>query len=77
VGEPELASLAWRKSSLSGNGPDCVEVAFSAEAAYVRNSRRSDGHVLSFLPHEWKAFIAGVQNGEFEFPAAEGERDIR
>jgi hypothetical protein len=68
VSEPELASLAWRKSSLSGTGPDCVEVAFSAEAAYVRNSRQSDGHVLSFLPHEWNAFIAGVQNGEFGFP---------
>ena len=77
MSEPELASLAWRKSSLSGNGPDCVEVAFSAEAAYVRNSRQSDGRVLSFLPHEWNAFIAGVHKGEFEFPVAEGERDSR
>jgi len=70
VSEPEHVNLAWRKSSLSGGGPDCVEVAASPEFVYVRNSRHPEGPVLTFLPREWDAFVAGVQNGEFESASA-------
>ena len=66
MSEPEPASLAWRKSSESADGGDCVEVATSPEFVYVRNSKYPDGPVLTFLPREWKAFVAGVRNGEFE-----------
>ena len=70
MSEPESANLAWRKSSLSGDGADCVEVAASPEYVHVRNSRHPEGPVLTFLPREWEAFIAGVQNGEFESASA-------
>jgi Domain of unknown function (DUF397) len=77
VSEPEHASLSWRKSSVSAQGADCVEVAMGPDSVYLKNSRHSGGPVLQFLHREWIAFLAGVHNGEFELPGpptvAEGE----
>lgn len=58
----------WRKSSLSGSG-DCVEVAFlrPEDAVVVRDSKDPDGQELRFTVTEWKAFVAGVRDGEFDF----------
>lgn len=67
----ELRPAAWRKSSASGNGGnDCVEVAFTDDGVLVRHSRNASGPMLSFTHSEWRAFIAGAQNGEFELPDA-------
>ena len=61
---------AWRKSSHSGNnGGQCVEVALyagNASACLVRDSKDPGGPVLTFTPDEWRAFIAGVRDGEFD-----------
>jgi hypothetical protein len=32
----------------------------------VRNSRYSSGPVLRFTSDEWRAFLGGVRNGEFD-----------
>ncbi|WP_405145197.1 DUF397 domain-containing protein [Sphaerisporangium sp. NBC_01403] len=61
-----LTSAAWRKSSRSGNGQDCVEVAAPDRmdgVRAVRDSKRPDGPVLKFPRGEWEAFIAGVKDG--------------
>ncbi|HEX4091878.1 MAG TPA: DUF397 domain-containing protein [Trebonia sp.] len=62
----ESTSNAWRKSSASGGTGDCVEVAFAEEGVLVRHSRNPSGPVLSFTHSEWKAFLAGASNGEFD-----------
>jgi len=69
--EPEHARLPWRKSSMSGAGGDCVEVAVGREHVYLRHSRQIDGPVLVFLHREWEAFVAGVLNGEFRLGTPE------
>ena len=67
----ESAPIAWRKSSAStGSGGDCVEVAFAEDGVLVRHSRSPSGPVLLFTPSEWRAFVTGAQNGEFELPDA-------
>jgi hypothetical protein len=75
VGTPTVGSLparatksdTWVKSSLSFANGNCVEVAdLSAGEIGVRNSRDSRGPVLRFTPDEWRAFIGGVRNGEFD-----------
>jgi hypothetical protein len=67
----ESAPIAWRKSSAStGSGGDCVEVAFAEESVLIRHSRNPSGSMLSFTHSEWRAFIAGALNGEFELPDA-------
>jgi hypothetical protein len=60
-------AMTWRKSSYSGSGNDCVEVAFShAGGVAVRDSKNPDGARLAFTAAEWDAFAAGVQAGEFD-----------
>jgi hypothetical protein len=75
VGTPTVGSLparatkndTWVKSSLSFANGNCVEVAdLSGGQIGVRNSRDSRGPVLRFTPDEWRAFIGGVRNGEFD-----------
>ncbi len=66
---PEKAGSGsyWVKSSLSFSNGNCVEVASLADGEIgVRNSRDSEGAVLRFTPGEWRAFVGGVRNGEFD-----------
>jgi Domain of unknown function (DUF397) len=59
------ATAKWRKSShSSANG--CVEIAHSGDLVAVRDSKDPDGPVLLFTDHEWRAFLAGVRDGEFD-----------
>ncbi|MGW4472879.1 DUF397 domain-containing protein [Nonomuraea sp. NPDC004354] len=58
--------IVWRKSSISNLSGECVEVAMVGQAVLVRHSRRPDGAVLEFSLGEWKAFLGGVKQGEFE-----------
>jgi uncharacterized protein DUF397 len=55
------------KSSLSFSNGNCVEVAgLPSGGVAVRNSRDIGGPVLEFTPGEWRAFLGGVRNGEFD-----------
>ncbi|MEU7893534.1 DUF397 domain-containing protein [Nonomuraea sp. NPDC049152] len=58
--------IVWRKSSFSNISGECVEVARAGQARLVRDSKQPDGAVLVFSLAEWKAFLAGVMNGEFD-----------
>mgnify|MGYP001604335323 CR=1 FL=1 len=60
--------LAWHKSSYSSaQGSDCVEHASLPGGGHaLRDSKDPDGPVLRFNASEWRAFIAGVKDGEFE-----------
>jgi hypothetical protein len=57
----------WLKSSLSYANGNCVEVAgLPGGEIGIRNSRDSAGPVLKFTSEEWRAFLGGVRNGEFD-----------
>ena len=57
----------WIKSSLSYANGNCVEEAsLPGGQIGVRNSRNSAGPVLTFTSDEWRAFLGGVRNGEFD-----------
>jgi hypothetical protein len=60
--------VMWRKSAASGAN-SCVEVAFIDGRVAVRDSKDRRGPVLHFTPTEWRAFLRGVLDGEFEVPA--------
>lgn len=55
----------WRRSSLCANA-GCVEVSSGTGAIRVRDSKRSDSPILTFDTDEWRVFVAGVKNGEFD-----------
>ncbi|MET8000520.1 DUF397 domain-containing protein [Nonomuraea glycinis] len=64
---PRPQPVIWRKSSHSGSGDNCVEVAaLPGGGQAVRDSKSPDGPVLTFTPGEWNAFIEGVRDGEFD-----------
>ncbi|MEN8654556.1 DUF397 domain-containing protein [Streptomyces sp. 21So2-11] len=59
-----LPELAWFKSSYSGaEGGDCVEVAATAEAVCVRDSKVTAGPVLTVSLKTWAKFV-GVTAGQ-------------
>jgi hypothetical protein len=61
------AEPRWVKSSLSFANGDCVEVASLPDGQIgVRDSKDAAGPVLRFTPSEWKAFVGGARNGEFD-----------
>lgn len=68
----DLSGAAWHKSRRSG-GNGCVEVAFVEDQVAVRDSKDQAGPVLVFTPFEWKAFVGGVRDGEFQLPSERGE----
>ncbi|KIZ13603.1 DUF397 domain-containing protein [Streptomyces natalensis] len=53
-----LHSATWRKSSYSGTGGNCVEVADGLPGVIpVRDSKHGDGPVLRFRSETWYVFI--------------------
>lgn len=65
--EVELSSAVWRKSSRSGGGSNCVEIAMlGSRAVAVRDSKNPTGSVLLFTSAQWAAFLHGVRGGDFE-----------
>ena len=60
------AASSWTKSSLSHANGNCIEVADLPDGQVgIRNSKDVSGPVLQFRPEEWRAFLYGVRNGEF------------
>jgi hypothetical protein len=63
----DLTGARWFKSSHSGGGADCVEVAHLAGGTVgVRDSKNPTGPALIFTPGEWDTFTAGVVRGGFD-----------
>jgi hypothetical protein len=64
----DLRGADWHKSTRSGgNGGDCVEVAVNLPGIVaVRDTKDRAGGALVFTDREWRAFLVGVRNGEFD-----------
>jgi hypothetical protein len=53
----ELNDGVWHKSSHSGGGNDCVEIAVLGKTTAVRDSKNPSGPRLEFHSARWAAFI--------------------
>lgn len=56
----------WRKSTFSGTGSDCVELADFGDTVGVRDSKDPDGGTLTFSRSEIAALVKGIKAGEFD-----------
>jgi len=59
-------SLKWRVSSFCAEA-DCVAVAALPDRDVAIKDTKEGGHLLRFSQQEWRAFLAGVRAGEFDF----------
>ncbi|WP_413230084.1 DUF397 domain-containing protein [Kitasatospora herbaricolor] len=58
-----LAGAVWQSSS---QGVGDVQIAFVDGYIAMRDGRQQDGPVLVFTPGEWRAFVLGARDGEFD-----------
>ncbi|MBB5122327.1 hypothetical protein AF335_26415 [Streptomyces eurocidicus] len=59
----DLANAAWQ-SGTQGLGD--VQIAFVEGFIAMRHGRRPDRPALVFTPAEWRAFVLGAREGEFD-----------
>ncbi|MEU0479151.1 DUF397 domain-containing protein [Streptosporangium sp. NPDC006013] len=62
---PDLSGAEFHKSSLSGGGDNCVEVATNLPCLIaVRDSKDPSGPMLTFSPTAWHNFLTGIRSEE-------------
>ena len=60
-----LGQLSWR-TALRCNGGDCVRIAPSGEMIVIGDSKNPDGPFLKYSRAEWKTFVEGIRQGDFD-----------
>jgi len=65
-GGNNCVEVKFKKSSYSGPNGNCVEVAGVEDSVIVRDSKDREGPALTFTVDEWKAFMSGAKDGEFD-----------
>jgi hypothetical protein len=58
------STAPWRKSSYSGNGNNCVEVAAADGLIAVRDTANRDDVTRIFALRTWRQFTGRVKRGE-------------
>ncbi|WP_441248713.1 DUF397 domain-containing protein [Kitasatospora sp. McL0602] len=61
--ELDLTGADWLSSS---HGVGDVQIAFVEGFIAMRDARRPEGPVLVFTPGEWRDFVLGARDGEFD-----------
>ncbi|MFI9723069.1 DUF397 domain-containing protein [Streptomyces sp. NPDC052396] len=61
--ELDLANATWQYGGWSSGG---VQVGFIEGFVAMRDRRQPEGSALIFTPEEWRAFLVGAQEGEFD-----------
>lgn len=62
--KPSLTT-GWRKSTYSGSGNNCIEVAVSSTGVAVRDSKDPQGPRLALTREQWRSFTAAVKAGDY------------
>ncbi|MFC4035134.1 DUF397 domain-containing protein [Streptomyces polygonati] len=67
VAADSIMGVEWVKSGASAPQGDCVEVAQLANGdVALRNSRHTGGPALVYTRSEFRAFVAGARDGDFD-----------
>jgi Domain of unknown function (DUF397) len=66
LSESDRQSLAWLKAHSSTANGACLEIAAAVGNIAIRDSKDPDGPILVYTPSEFRAFLDGARNGEFD-----------
>lgn len=66
--DADLSRAVWRKSSRSGSGNQCVEVARVGTVRAIRNSRRPNEGTLIVDVGTFKGLIGQTKDGAYDLP---------
>jgi Domain of unknown function (DUF397) len=64
--DEEIVGLSWNKAHFSNINGACVEIASAPGKIVIRDSKDPGGPVLVYTPIEFRAFLDGARNGEFD-----------
>ncbi|MDH6109074.1 hypothetical protein P3T36_006003 [Kitasatospora sp. MAP12-15] len=62
----DVTDATWLSSSQGDGKSGDVQIAFVDGYIAMRDGRFPDGPVLVFTPAEWRAFVLGARDGEFD-----------
>ena len=65
MGDESACESTWRTAKRCDNG-QCVEIGTIGNFVLVRSSADPDGTNLTMGCSEWREFVAGVKDGEFD-----------
>jgi hypothetical protein len=57
---------AWFVPRQTHNGATCVETKFTRDTVYVRNNLRPNAGTATFTFEEWRVFVDGVRDGDYD-----------
>jgi hypothetical protein len=63
MSQADSSRVHWRKSSYSGGGNDCVEVAFVGRGTAVRDSKDPDGGAFTLPSAGWLGLLDAARAG--------------
>jgi hypothetical protein len=64
--EADSSRVHWRKSSHSGGGNDCVEVAFVTRGTAVRDSKDPGGGAFTLPSAGWRGLLDAARCGDLD-----------
>lgn len=73
----KIDDLRWHKSSYSGNGGNCVEVATTPGRTYIRDTKSRERGMLAVDAPAWRTFIADAKNGSLDIGLGTDDRGSR
>lgn len=63
---PPLKINEWFLPRQTTNGGTCVETKITEDTVLVRNNLRPNAGTAEFTYEEWKVFVAGVKDGDYD-----------
>jgi Domain of unknown function (DUF397) len=57
--------ITWH-TARSCNGGTCVRVAAAGQTVLIGDSKTPDGPILVYSAAEWRDFLTGAKNGDFD-----------
>jgi Domain of unknown function (DUF397) len=60
-----LSNLSWNVARRC-EAANCVMIATNGAEFFIGDSKSPEGLVLTYTRDEWKAFVSGVKEGDFD-----------